>query len=43
MDAHSYLLNSYGEASHDKYKQAQIRTAKKRVLGEVLKKNKYNK
>jgi uncharacterized protein (TIGR04562 family) len=36
MDEESYAANSYGSASHDKYKKSQIRTARRRVLFEVL-------
>mgnify|MGYP003683361975 CR=1 FL=1 len=36
MDKESYEQNKVGSASHDKYKQSQIRYARRRVLGSVL-------
>jgi uncharacterized protein (TIGR04562 family) len=36
LDLESYRNSRHGEASHSKYKHAQVRTARKRVLGEVL-------
>ncbi len=36
MDEQSYHRNSYGTAAHDKYKSAQVKTARRRVLFEVL-------
>jgi uncharacterized protein (TIGR04562 family) len=36
MDKESYLASVHGEAAHTRYKQNQIRTARKRVLGRVL-------
>jgi uncharacterized protein (TIGR04562 family) len=37
MDKDAYDANEHGEASHDRYKQSQIRTARRRVLGDILK------
>lgn len=36
MDRDSYLASVDGEAAHTRYKQNQIRTARKRVIGRVL-------
>jgi len=36
LDQQSYQNSRHGEASHSKYKFAQVRTARKRILGEVL-------
>lgn len=36
LDKHSALENTYGRASHKKYKFNQIKSARKRVLGKVL-------
>jgi uncharacterized protein (TIGR04562 family) len=36
MDKLAHEANQKGEASHDRYKQKQIRAARRRVLGEVL-------
>lgn len=37
MDEDSYKKSRTGDAAHDRYKQLQVRTAKRRVLNEVLK------
>ncbi len=37
MDEAAYQENSQGDASHDRYKVAQIRTARRRVMREILK------
>ncbi len=36
LDKESYQSSRHGEASHSKYKIGQVRTARKRILGEVL-------
>lgn len=36
MDHDSYMASVHGDAAHTRYKQNQIRTARKRVLGRVL-------
>ncbi len=36
LDRESYQNSRHGEASHSSYKLAQVRTARKRILGEVL-------
>jgi uncharacterized protein (TIGR04562 family) len=36
MDQESYRVNKFGDASHDKYKRLQSRTARRRVLSRVL-------
>ena len=36
MDKDSYQQNKLGSASHDKYKQSQVRYARRRVMGKVL-------
>lgn len=38
MDEASYMQNSQGAASHSRYKNSQLRAARRRVLGEVLQK-----
>ncbi|MBP9708154.1 MAG: TIGR04552 family protein [Oligoflexales bacterium] len=37
LDRDSYLQNQYGAASYDRYKQSQVKTARKRVLGPLIK------
>ncbi len=36
VDENNYIRNETGEASHNKYRQAQIKTARRRILAEVL-------
>ncbi len=36
VDRQTYFSNQFGEAAYDRYKEAQIKTARKRVLGAVL-------
>jgi hypothetical protein len=36
MDESSAAQNSIGEASHDRYKQSQVKAARRRVLSRVL-------
>ncbi len=36
MDAKAYEAIKYGDASHEKYKMSQIRTARRRILNEVF-------
>lgn len=39
MDKESYDHNTHGAAAHDRYKKLQVRTARRRVLSEVLARN----
>ena len=36
LDAENYDKSQHGEANHDRYKQSQVKAARKRVLGRVL-------
>lgn len=37
LDQGAYVTNQSGEAAHDRYKNSQIRAARRRVMGDVLK------
>lgn len=36
MDVQTYRANQYGDAAHDRYRQSQLRAARRRVLGNIL-------
>jgi uncharacterized protein (TIGR04562 family) len=42
MDAESYVESQAGNANHNRYKQSQIRAARKRVLGKVIELSRQN-